>query len=103
MLLPYTERQSTLIINNVLKALKDPSKLSKQGYKYLNLCSGFIAHYNHAGFINYYQRTGKLQRDILENLSANQWKNFTPLDRDYHYYQSKAKIYQSIVNSIKGD
>jgi hypothetical protein len=42
MLTPYTERQKTMIVNNVIKAVKDPDKLSKQAYKYLYLCSGFM-------------------------------------------------------------
>lgn len=102
MLKPYTARQSTMIVNNVVKACKDPSKLSKQAYKYLYLCSGFIAHYNHGGFIGYYSREGKLREDILRFKDSNQWTNFKPEDRDYYYYQSKAWIYNSIVNAIKG-
>lgn len=91
-----------MIVNNVLKAINDPSKLSKQAYKYLYLCSGFIAHYNHQGFISYYNREGKLKNDLLDNARINQWHNFTPNDRDYQYYQSKARIYNRIINTIKG-
>jgi hypothetical protein len=101
MLLPYTEKQKTMIVNNVIKALNDPAKLSKQAYKYLYLCSGFIAHYDHMGFISYYSRTGKLERDIVEFASCNQWKNFSQADRDFQYYQSKADIYNRILNAIK--
>ena len=102
MLTPYTEKQASMIVNNVLKALNDPSKLSKQAYKYLYLCSGFIAHYNHQGFMSYYNREGKLKQDILDNARINQWRNFTPMDRDYQYYQSKAAIYNRIINAIEG-
>lgn len=99
--MPYTEKQKTMIVNNVIKALNDPAKLSKQAYKYLNLCSGFIAHYDHSGFISHYSRDGKLKQDIIEFASWNQWKNFSPSDRDYQYYQSKADIYNRILNAIK--
>lgn len=99
MLTPYTERQKTMIVNNVLKAVEDPRKLSKQAYKYLYLCSGFIAHYDHVGFISYYSRNN-LKADILRFRDSNRWKNFTPSDRDYQYYQSKADIYGRIVNSL---
>jgi hypothetical protein len=100
MIKPYTERQQTMIVNNVAKALSDPSKLSKQAYNYLYLCSGFIAHYDHKGFMSYYTREGNLRRDIMANSNANQWKNFTPNDRDYHYYMTKAAIYNGIMDAI---
>jgi hypothetical protein len=101
MLTPYTEKQKTMIVNNVLKAIDDPAKLSKQAYKYLYLCSGFIAHYNHSGFIGHY-RWNSLRGDILYFAGWNEWRNFTPADRDYEYYASKADIYNRIVNAIKG-
>lgn len=100
MLTSYTEKQAAMIRNNILKALDDPAKLSKQAYKYLYLCSGFIAHYNHGGFIGYYKREGKLREDILRFKDCNQWTNFRPEDDNYAYYQSKAKIYNSIVSAI---
>ena len=96
MLTPYTERQKTMIVNNVIKAVKDPEKLSKQGYKYLYLCSGFIAHYNHAGFIGHY-RWNSLRGDILHFADWNEWRNFKPGDQNYEYYKSKADIYNRIV------
>lgn len=99
MLTPYTERQKTMIVNNVVKAVKDAAKLSKQAYKYLYLCSGFIAHYDHAGFIGYYRRNS-LVNDIVKFADWNEWRNFTPNDRDYEYYKSKADIYNRIINSL---
>lgn len=99
MITPYTERQKNMIVSNVLKAVKDPAKLSKQAYKYLYLCSGFIAHYDHQGFISYYQRNN-LKTDIIRFRILNQWGNFTPNDRDYQYYKSKADIYNRIIQSI---
>lgn len=99
MLTPYTDRQKATIINNVIKAVKDPAKLSKQGYKYLYLCSGFIAHYDHSGFISYYFRHD-LKSDILRFSDWNRWNNIPSDHCDYQYYQSKADIYQSIVNKL---
>ena len=99
MLTPYTERQNSMIVSNVLKALDNPDKLSKQAYKYLYLCAGFIAHYNHYGFISYY-RQNSLKADILRFQRLNQWRNFTPNDRDYEYYKSKADIYNRIIQSM---
>lgn len=99
MLTPFTEKQKSMIVLNVLKAVDNPDKLSKQAYKYLYLCSGFIAHYDHGGFISYYRRNS-LKADILRFKDWNQWKNFTPNDRDYQYYKSKADIYNRIIQSI---
>ena len=99
MITPFTEKQKSMIVSNVLKAVDNPDKLSKQAYKYLYLCSGFIAHYDHGGFISYYRRNS-LKADILRFKDWNQWKNFTPSDRDYQYYKSKADIYNRIVQSI---
>ena len=100
MLTPYTERQKTMIINNVIKAVKDPEKLSKQGYDFLYLCSGFIAHYNRNGFIGHY-RWNSLRGDILHFADWNELRNFKPGDQNYEYYKSKADIYNRIVDSLK--
>lgn len=98
-LTPYTERQATLIVNNVVRACSDITKLNGTGYKYINLCSGFIAHFNRYGFIDYYSRNS-LREDILRNAEMNKWRNFRPGDRDYDYYMAKADIYRRIVESI---
>lgn len=96
---PLTERQKTLIVSNVVKACKNIDNLNKTGYKYLYLCSGFIAHYNLYGFIASY--TGEtLKRDILSYAGQNQWKNFRPGERDYDYYMSKADVYNRILAQI---
>jgi hypothetical protein len=98
-LTPLTERQKALIVSNVVKACKNIDHLNKTGYKYLYLCSGFIAHYNLYGFIASY--TGEtLKRDILSYAGQNQWKNFRPGERDYDYYMSKADVYNRILAQI---
>lgn len=99
---PLTERQQTLIINNILAACQDISKLNKTGYKFLYLCSGFIAHYDLHGFKSYYSDKGRnwLIHDILDNSSINQWRNFRPGDKDYEYYSSKAKVYNKLVENL---
>lgn len=98
-LTPYTERQATLIVNNVVRACSDITKLNGTGYKYINLCSGFIAHFNRYGFIDHYSRNS-LREDILRNAEMNKWRNFRPGDRDYDYYMAKADIYRRIVEAI---
>jgi hypothetical protein len=98
-LTPLTERQKTLIVNNVVKACKDITQLNKTGYNFLYLASGFIAHYNLYGFIDHYSNTN-LKHAIVSNAGQNQWKNFRPGDRDYEYYMSKADVYNRILEEI---
>ena len=95
----HTERQATLIVNNVVRSCSDITKLNGTGYKFINLASGFIAHYNRYGFIDYYTRNS-LKHDVLANAQNNQWFNFRPGDENYEYYQSKARIYNRIVEAL---
>ena len=94
-----TDRKATLIVNNVLRACANVEKLNGTGYKFINLASGFIAHYNLYGFKDYYTRNS-LKADILANAQSNQWNNFRPGDQNYDYYKSKARIYARIVEGI---
>lgn len=100
MLKPYTPQQQKLIVSNVIKACKDIQKLNGTGYKYLYLCSGFIAHYDVNGFKAYYSRYSLLE-DILNNARYNQWGNFNPKDSDYAYYMSKREIYNAICKNLE--
>ena len=94
-----TDRQKDLIVRNVVKACKNIDNLNSTGYKFLYLCSGFIAHYDLYGFIANYS-DGSLKRDILSFAGQNQWRNFRPGERDYDYYMSKADVYNRIVAQI---
>jgi hypothetical protein len=96
---PYTERQKTIIINNVVKAVQDINQLNKAGYAFLCNASGFIAHYNLYGFIEYYQEHD-LEQDLIHNKRQNQGSNFKPGDLNYDYYMSKADIYNKILSKI---
>lgn len=96
---PLSERQKTLIVNNVVKAVQNIDNLNKTGYKFLYLCSGFIAHYDLYGFIASY--TGEsLKRDIVSFAGQNQWNNFRPGERDYDYYMAKKEVYNRILREI---
>ena len=98
---PLTDRQKSLIVNNVVKAVKEGSdKLNKTGYNFIYLASGFIAHYDLYGFIANYKEDS-LKADILRNTRANEWRNFHPKDENYEYYMSKADVYTRIVEAIK--
>ena len=96
-----TPRQETLIVNNVVAACRDIERLNRTGYKFINLCAGFIAHYDLYGFRAAYGYSGKLAQDIMRNRFANEWKNFHVGERDYDYYQQKARVYARIVEAIR--
>ena len=99
-LTPLTPRQKALIVSNVLKACEDIEKLNSSGYKYLHLCSGFIAHYNLQGFKAYYS-AHSLKRDIESNYRQNQWNNFrVGVDKDAEYYHSKRDVYNAILGGL---
>jgi hypothetical protein len=100
-LTPYTERQKTLIVNNIVRACGDIEKLNRTGYKFINLASGFIAHYDLYGFRAAYSASGALARDIMRYAHQNQWNNFHSSDPDYLYYMGKRDIYNRIVAAIR--
>ena len=100
MLKPKTNRQVILIVNNVVRACADITKLNKTGYNYLYLASGFIAHYNLHGFRDFYSCPGKLRRWILDMRDSNQWGNFHHGQEHYDYYRQKAEIYNRICVAI---
>lgn len=98
-LIPLTERQKTLTVNNVVKACKNIDSLNKTGYNFINLCSGFIAHYDLYGFISHYSDYS-LKQDILSFAGQNQWRNFRPGERDYEYMMAKKDVYNRILAQI---
>ena len=99
MLKLLTDRQKTLIINNVVAACKDITKLNKAGYNFLYLASGFIAHYDRYGFMAHYS-DGSLKETLEANREFNQWNNFKPDNTDYEYYMQKKEIYNKILERI---
>ena len=96
---PLTQREKELISKNVLAACKDINKLNKRGYDFLYQASGFIAHYNLAGFKAYYSEHS-LKDDIERNYKQNQWRNFRPCERDYDYYMAKRDCYNMILGGF---
>lgn len=97
---PLTLRQHKLIVNNIVRACECIEVLNSTGYKYINLCCGFIAHYNLEGFKDAFRKHGSLREAILSNVHANMWHNFRPTDEHYDYYMSKASVYRDIVEQI---
>jgi len=96
-----TEQKQRLIVNNVLKACEDISKLNKTGYDFLYLANGFIAHYDINGFKDHYSdNTPPLRADIIYNQHSNQWNNFHPGQENYEYYMSKKSVYNAILEGL---
>ncbi len=100
-----TDKEKQLIIKNILSASKDINKLNKRGYNFLYLASGFIAHYNLAGFKAYYTKEGfgfdnDLKTDILEYKQFNQFNNFKAGDSNFDYYISKKQVYNTICEGL---
>jgi hypothetical protein len=96
---PLTQREKQLITKNILAACKDITKLNKRGYDFINVASGFIAHYNLAGFIGYYSEHS-LQEDIERNARQNQWSNFRKGEGYYDYYMAKRDCYNMILGGF---
>jgi len=103
------EKQPQNKVNRILRNLalvfskNDITLLDKNGYNFLYLASGFIAHYDLNGFIHAYGSASALKEDILRNQSNNQWDNFHKGERDYEYYMQKKEIYNTICGYAKGD
>ena len=95
-----SDRKVQLIVKNVVRACAEPTKLNGTGYRYINLASGFIAHYNLGGFVSYYVNDADLRSDILANRSNNQYHNFRPGDENYEYYRQKGEIYNMICDQL---
>jgi hypothetical protein len=101
MLQPKTERQERAIIKNVLSACRDIRTLSKAGYGYLYLASGFIAHYNIHGFIAHYDTPGSLRADILRYADMAGYGERAITDPDHAYYNQKTRIYRALVSELR--
>jgi len=98
---PLTDRQQTLIVNNVVRACKNIDTLSMTGYRFINQACGFIAHYNLHGFRAAYSERGSLAADIRRNAHINEWDNFRPGERDYEYMMAKRDVYRRIMDKLR--
>ena len=100
MLTPMTTKEQDLTVKAVVSACKDINKLNKRAYNFLNLCCGFIAHYDKFGFIAHYS-DGSLVDDIKANASMNQYRNFHEGDAYYDYMMVKKSVYNRILEQLK--
>lgn len=93
-------KDQDLIAKNIVAACDNIEKLNKKAYDFLNVCSGFIAHYNLNGFKDYYE-DNSLAADILENEVSNQFRNFAPGEKNYDYYMAKRDTYNKIIRGLE--
>ena len=98
-----SKRQVQLILSSIKRVFKedDIDRLTPIAYKYLYLCSGFIAYHNLYGFRHKYTDVGKLAEEIMYNKQMNEWDNFSPKDSHYSYYKQKADIYKQIIEIVE--
>ena len=78
----------------------DMAKLSKDAYDFIHILSGFIAHFNQRGFIDYYANVADFMAD-LENSSEianpNYYTNdIFSQDEQSEYYATKSRILKGI-------
>ena len=96
------------ILNSIKKVLAtgDSSKLTKDAYDFLNLTSGFIAHYNINGFKDYYRDTNLLREDIARSLDLRDYDRYITdsyfsKGEQSSYYAQKANVYKQLTELIK--
>ena len=98
-----TPTKERLVINNLVKAIKNIEDLNQHGYGFIYLASGFIAHYNLYGFKDAYYDANALRSAMVNNIHANQWNNFCTRDRDYEYMMQKKRIYNTVLEKVGVD
>jgi hypothetical protein len=100
---PFSIEEEQRIIRDCVKAANNIKTLTDKAYRFLNLSSGFIAHYDRFGFMEHYREPGSLRQDILAYQNHNQWGNFRPGERGYEYYMQKKKIYNAVCDCLKNN
>jgi hypothetical protein len=100
---PFDVGEEQRIIRDCAKAARNIDGLTDKACRFLNLSSGFIAHYNKFGFMDYYREPGSLKKDIPARQNHNQRENFRPGERGYEYYMQKKNIYNAICGCLKNN
>ena len=98
----YTPTEQASIVKNAILACKHIHKLNARTYKFISLCSGFIAHYNLSGFITEYC-ISNLKAELLYNQRFNQCTNFREGESNYEYYMQKKHMYNAICLGLKAE
>ena len=97
---PMSPSKANHIVKNVVLACEDITKLTDSSYKWLHICSGFIAHYNLDGFKGEYCAPGSLRLAVLRWKNQNQWENLIG-GEDSTYYEQKRDMYNRICDALE--
>jgi hypothetical protein len=103
MLKPLSQDEVSRIVKNVLDACIDIKTLSQQGYQWISLRAGFIAHYNREGFIADFENSQNLRENILAYEHHNTRFNRSQKDIDYPFYKQVSEMYLQIVEQLKAN
>ena len=103
MLKPFEPQHAVRIVDNILDACKDITRLSVDGYRWISIRAGFIAHYNKEGFITDYQTSQNIRDNILVYEHANIHCNRSVTDIEYPYYQQQCDMYARILDNLKAN
>lgn len=92
-------------IENVLKN-SNMSKLTKDAYKLVMNMSGFIAHYSHAGFMDYYSNVEDFRRDLQASNDTQDYARYTTdtafsEGEQKEYYAQQARVLKAIGELCK--
>ena len=85
---------------------KDITKLTKDAYNFTHILSGFIAHYDRNGFMNYYENVADFVED-LQNSSDIKRPGYYTEDSYFskgdqaEYYADKSEILKFVADLVK--
>ena len=97
---PLSSEKTNRIVKNVVRACEDITKLAETSYKWLHICSGFIAHFNLDGFKWEYRAPGSLRLAVLRWKNHNQWEHLIG-GEDSKYYEQKRDMYNRICKALE--
>lgn len=90
-----------IIIGLTKAATRDIKCLTAAAYQFIHVASGFMAHYNILGFVDYYGTATNLGDYILQYRTMNQWENFYKDELDYEYMMQQKQIYNAVCRAIE--
>ncbi len=102
MLTMYIDETKNRIIKNVVKVIRsnDINKLSKESFKYISCCCGFMHFNDYIKFMNYFSNTERLRVKLLMYTGLN----FEHVDFEYgfigKYFAQREDMYKQIINQI---
>ena len=100
MLQQLSPEKAHRVIDNILMACKDITRLSPEAFRWLYLKAGFISHFDLEGFIENFQNSRNLHDNILAYQTQNTRCTRSIKDKDYPYYLQQSEMYRQIVENL---